>query len=202
MEARRLGDRDGIKILGFAGSARADSFNKRLVRIALRGAKEAGAEVTFVDLRDYSLPIYDADGESASGLPENAKKLGALFRANDGLLLASPEYNGFLSPLLKNTLDWVSRSAEAQPDLSVFQNKIAAIMAASPGPLGGLRGLRGVRELLTNLGITVLPNQMTIRSAFKQFDDAGEMLDDEQSKRVEAFGADLAATTARFTSSN
>jgi NAD(P)H-dependent FMN reductase len=198
MEGFRLADGDGVKILGLAGSARADSFNKKLVRIALRGAEGAGAAVTYVDLRDYPLPIYDGDGESASGLPENARKLGALFRENDGLLLASPEYNGFLSPLLKNSLDWLTRSAKAQPDLSVFQNKIAAIMSASPGPLGGLRGLRSVRELLTNLGITVLPNQMTIRSAFKAFDEAGEMLDGDQSKRVEALGAELTKTTVRF----
>ena len=193
-----MGEQSCVKILGFAGSARADSFNKKLVRIALRGAEGAGAEVTYVDLRDYPLPIYDGDGESASGLPENAKTLAALLRENDGLLLASPEYNGFLPPLLKNSLDWLTRSAEAQPDLSVFQNKIAAIMSASPGPLGGLRGLRSVRELLTNLGITVLPNQMTIRSAFKAFDEADEMHDNEQSKRVEALGAELTKATARF----
>ena len=193
--------RKGVKILGWAGSARADSFNKKLVRIALRGAEGAGADVTYVDLRDYPLPLYDADGESAHGLPENVDKLRALFHANDGFLLASPEYNGFLSPMLKNTFDWLSRSAQAQPDLTAFQGKIFAIMAESPAPLGGLRGLRGVRELLTNLGITVLPDQITIRSAFNAFDSAGEFLDDAQGKRVEALGADLATATARFTAS-
>ena len=80
-----MGEQSCVKILGFAGSARADSFNKKLVRIALRGAEGAGAEVTYVDLRDYPLPIYDGDGESASGLPENAKTLAALLRENDGL---------------------------------------------------------------------------------------------------------------------
>ena len=201
MEEGRLAVRKGVKILGWAGSARADSFNKKLVRIALRGAEGAGADVTYVDLRDYPLPLYDADAESANGLPENVDKLRALFHANDGFLLASPEYNGFLSPMLKNTFDWLSRSAQAQPDLTAFQGKIFAIMAASPAPLGGLRGLRGVRELLTNLGITVLPDQITIRGAFDAFDSAGEFLDDAQSKRVEALGADLATATARFTAS-
>jgi NAD(P)H-dependent FMN reductase len=196
-----LGHRDRVKILGWAGSARADSFNKKLVRIALRGAERAGAKITYVDLRDYPLPLYDGDSESANGLPENVEKLRALFRANDGFLLASPEYNGLLSPMLKNTLDWLSRSSEAQPDLSAFEGKISAIMAASPAPLGGLRGLRSVRELLTNLGFTVLPNQITIRSAFQAFDDAGKMLDDAQNERVEALGADLATATARSTNS-
>ncbi len=195
-------DHEGVKILGWAGSARQDSFNKKLVRIALAGAETAGAKVTYVDLRDYPLPLYDGDSELADGLPENVEKLGALFRANDGFLLASPEYNGFLSPVLKNTLDWLSRSAEAQPDLSAFQGKVAAVMAASPGPLGGLRGLRGVRELLTNLGYLVLPNQITIRSAFKAFDDDGQFLDEAQSKRVEALGAELANATLRFNRSN
>ena len=193
-----MSDHKNARILAFAASARSDSFNKKLVRIALRGSANSGATVTLVDLRDYPLPLYDGDAEVANGLPENVEKLRTLFRESDGLLLASPEYNGFMPPLLKNTLDWLSRSPEAQPDLSAFSGKVAVIMAASPGPLGGLRGLRGVRELLTNLGFTVLPNQVTVRSAFKAFDEAGEMLDATQAKQVEALGAELAETAARL----
>ncbi len=199
-ERAQLSDRKNARILGFAASVRSDSFNKKLVRIALRGSESNGATVTLVDLRDYPLPLYDGDAEALNGLPENVEKLRTLFRECDGLLLASPEYNGFLSPLLKNTLDWLSRSPEAKPDLSAFSDKVAAIMAASPGPLGGLRGLRGVRELLTNLGFIVLPSQMTVRSAFKAFNEAGEMLDAAQAKRVEALGAELANTAARLMS--
>ncbi len=195
------GEAKGVKILGWAGSARADSFNKKLVRIALRGAEAAGAEVTYVDLRDYPLPLYDADSEAAEGLPGNVETLRDLFRDNQGFLTASPEYNGLLSPLMKNTLDWLSRSTEAKPDLSAFQGKVCALMAASPGPLGGLRGLRSVRELMTNLGFLVLPDQMTIRSAFDAFDAEGELLDAGQTQRVEALGAHLASTTARLTRS-
>ena len=193
-----MSNRKNARILGFAASARSDSFNKKIVRIALRGSESSGAIVTLVDLRDYPMPIYDGDDEASNGLPENVEKLRSLFHECDGLLLASPEYNGFLSPLLKNTLDWLSRSPEAQPDLSAFSGKVAAIMAASPGPLGGLRGLRGVRELLANLGFTVLPNQITVRSAFKVFDEAGEMVDDAQAKRLEALGAELANTSAKL----
>ncbi len=193
-----MSDHKNARILAFAASVRSDSFNKKLVRIALRGAENSGAAVTFVDLRDYPLPLYDGDDETANGLPENVEKLRALFHEADGLLLASPEYNGFLSPLLKNTLDWLSRSPEATPDLSAFSAKTALIMAASPGPLGGLRGLRGVRELLTNLGFTVLPNQMTVRSAFKEFDEDGEMLDAARAKQVEDLGAELAQIAARL----
>jgi NAD(P)H-dependent FMN reductase len=193
-----LAEQGAVRILGFAGSARTESFNKKLVRIALRGAAKAGAETTFVDLRDHPLPLYDADEEEANGRPENAARLGDLMRAHDALLLASPEYNGFLSPLLKNTLDWLSRSPEASPDLSAFQGKVAALLAASPGPLGGLRGLRGVRELLANLGFTVLPGQITIRQSLKAFDASGELVDAGQGERVEALGAELADAAARW----
>lgn len=188
----------GVRILGFAGSAREGSFNKAIVRVALEGANAAGAETSFVDLRDYALPLYDGDLEAADGLPEAAVRLGEELRRCDGLMIASPEYNGFLPPLLKNTLDWLSRSPKATPDLSGFQHKPAAILAASPGPLGGLRGLRSIRELLTNLGMTVLPNQITVRGAFKAFDDSGKLVDADQAKRIEALGAELADTTARL----
>jgi chromate reductase len=193
-----LADRKDVKILGLAGSARTDSFNKKLLRIALRGAEKAGADVVHVDLRDYPLPLYDGDGEAEAGRPENAGKLAGLLRESDGLICASPEYNGFMSPLLKNTFDWMSRSEAAQPDLSAFQNKIAVLMSASPGPLGGLRGLGGVRALFTNLGMTVLPGQLTIRAAFKAFDDAGELLDAAQSDRVEALAGELASIASRL----
>jgi NAD(P)H-dependent FMN reductase len=191
---------DRVRILGFAGSARQGSFNKFLVQVALRGAAKADADVDFVDLRDYPLPVYDGDDESESGLPDNVEKLRLHFQNADGLLIASPEYNGFLSPMLKNTLDWLSRGPDANPDLSAFQGKVAAVLSASPGPLGGLRGLRGLRELLTNLGITVLPNQMTIRGAFKAFDEAGRLSDDAQAGRVEDLGGELARTTLRLRS--
>jgi chromate reductase len=190
----------GIRVLGFAGSARADSYNKKLVQIALRGAGEAGADVTFVDLRDYPLPLYDGDAESTEGLPEHVDALRRIVLKSDALLIASPEYNGFLSPLLKNTIDWLTRSSDGQPDLSAFQNKVAGLMAASPGPLGGLRGLRGVRELMTNLGVIVLPQQLTVRSAMKAFDAEGGMLDASQAGRVEALGAELAVAASRFAS--
>jgi chromate reductase len=192
----------GVKILGWAGSARVDSFNKKVVKIALRGADAAGAEITYVDMRDYPLPLYDGDHEAAEGRPENVGKLQSLFQAHDGFLFSSPEYNGLLSPMTKNTFDWLSRSPEAQPDLSAFQGKVCALMAASPGPLGGLRALGSVRELVTNLGITVLPGQITVRSAFKAFDSEGALLDEAQAERVEALGASLAIATARLKASS
>jgi chromate reductase len=187
-----MGDDPSIKILGFAGSARKGSFNKMLVRAALAGSEAVGAETTFVDLRDYPMPLYDGDHEAAEGLPNNAKRLQEIFREHDGFLLATPEYNGCISPLLKNTIDWMTRSPEAHPDLSAFQGKYAALLAASPGPLGGMRSIGVVRELLNNLGVTVLANPITLRAAHEQFSQTGELVDDSYKKRVPRLGENLA----------
>ncbi len=126
------------KILAFAGSLRADSYNKKLVKIAAKGAEEAGADVTYIDLKDYPLPIYDQEIEDASGLPANAIKLKELMWANDGFLISCPEYNSSMSAAFKNAIDWASR--QAKPDevyLSCFIDKAVQLMSASPGQLGG-----------------------------------------------------------------
>ena len=158
----------------------------------MRGAEANGVACTVVELRDYPLPIYDADGEARDGLPENAAKLRELFASHQGLLIASPEYNSSIAPLLKNTVDWVSRSPAGSADLAGFQGRLAAILAASPGPLGGLRGLAVLRSLLGNIGVTVLANQVTLRQAASAFDDAGELVEPRYRERVEALGGELA----------
>ncbi len=168
------------KILVFAGSARAKSFNKKLARIAARSVETVGGESTFLDLRDYPLPIYDGDLEEAEGLPENAAKLKEIFKQHDGLIIASPEYNGLFSPLLKNTIDWVSRPVEGELPLSAFKGKVAAMVSTSPGGLGGMRGLAHLHTLLTNIGVIILPNQFAIGSAHEAFDDKGELKDEKQ----------------------
>jgi NAD(P)H-dependent FMN reductase len=186
-----------VKILAFAGSARADSFNKRLIRAAAAGVPDGGGVCTLVDLRDFPLPLYDADLESAQGLPENASRLQELFRSHRGLLIASPEYNSSLTPLLKNTIDWLTRSPDGGADLSCFSGKAAAVMAASPGPLGGLRGLVALRSLLGNIGVLVLPEQVTVRNAGDAFAPDGTLVDERQRKRAEALGRELALLVRR-----
>jgi NAD(P)H-dependent FMN reductase len=138
-----------LKILALAGSARRDSFNKKLVRAAAAGASAAGADATVVDLREFPLPIYDGDLESEGGLPPAAIRLKELFNGADGLLISTPEYNGSIPALLKNTIDWVSRSPQATPDLAPYQGKSVGLLAASPGALGGLRALTHFRSLLS-----------------------------------------------------
>jgi chromate reductase len=186
------------KILAFAGSARQDSYNKRLVRIAAAGAQGAGVEVTLVDLRDFPMPIYDGDLEAHEGIPENALKFRHLMKLHHGLLIASPEYNSSISPLLKNTIDWVSRPVNGEDGLAPFRGKVAALLAASPGGFGGLRGLVHVRAILGNIGVLVLPDQLAVGKAHEAFNSDGTMANPKQQAAVEALGANLATILSKL----
>jgi chromate reductase len=157
------------KLLAFAGSLRHESFNRKALDYAVAGARAAGAEVSLIDLRDYALPLIDQDWERANGVPDNAVALKRLFIEHAGLLLACPEYNSSIAPLLKNTLDWVSRPWQGQAGLVPYQNKIAGLVSASTGNFGGLRGLRHVREILTAMGVMVIPRQQTVSGADRVF---------------------------------
>ena len=173
------------RILVFAGSARSASLNKRLAATAARAAQAAGAQVTLIDLRDFELPLYDGDLEQR-GLPPKLAELKALFQQHHGLLLACPEYNGSISPLLKNTLDWVSRPAPGEKPLACYEGKVAGLLAASPGALGGLRGLVHVRAILSGIRVLVVPEQAAIGGANKAFDEQGELVDEKQRASVNA----------------
>jgi NAD(P)H-dependent FMN reductase len=186
------------RILAFAGSARRKSFNKRLIKIAVRGAEAAGAQVTLIDLGEYPLPIMDQDLEAARGLPENALALKTLFLEHDGLLMSCPEYNSSVTPLWKNTIDWVSRQAPGEASLAAYQGKVSAIMSASPGGLGGLRGLVHVRAILSNIGVLVIPQQVALREAPKMFAVDGTLNDAKQQSAVENLGKSLAEIIRRL----
>lgn len=150
------------RILAFAGSARKDSINKKLVQLAARKAEAKGATVTYIDLNDYPMPLYHGDLEDSEGVPENARKIRDLFQEHDGLMIACPEYNSSITPLLKNTLDWISRPDGDTPGGVAFKGRVAALMATSGGALGGLRGLDHVREILANVGVHVVPMQAAV----------------------------------------
>jgi NAD(P)H-dependent FMN reductase len=180
------------KILAFAGSTRTGSYNKKLIKIAAAAARDAGAEVTLIDLRDYPLPLFDGDLEDSQGLPENAKKLKDLFHTHDALLISAPEYNSSITGVLKNTLDWVSREAtEDEPALRDFAGKFAVLLSASPGALGGIRGLVHLRAMLGNIGTLVLTDTASISKAHEAFDDAGNLKDERQAKKVVAAATSL-----------
>jgi len=164
------------KILAFAGSIRKDSVNKRLAKIALRVAEEAGAETTFVDLLDYQMPLYCGDFETEHGIPDSAIALKALMKNHNGFLIASPEYNGSLTGIMKNTIDWMSRPYADDPRMACFDGKIAGLMAGSPGGLGGIRGLSHLRTILAGIGVFVLPNHVAVGQA------GTNLVDDESIK--------------------
>ena len=175
------------KLLFFAGSARKESMNKKLAKLAADMAQDAGAQVTHIDLKDFEMPLYDGDVEAQNGIPENAKKLKQLFVEHDGFFIASPEYNSSMPPLLKNTLDWISRPHEEnEASLIAFNGKIAALGAVSPGGLGGLRGLVSLRMMLGNIGVTVVPSQVAVGSGFQAFDKNEHLKDDRQAGMLKA----------------
>ncbi len=188
-----------INILAFAGSLRKDSYNKKLVKVAASGAQAAGAEVTFIDLKEYPMSIYDGDLEQANGLPENAIKLKKKMIESDGFLISSPEYNSSISGVLKNTIDWVSRpEANDEPSLVAFKGKVATLMSASPGGLGGLRGLVTVRSILGNIGVIVLPDQIAISKAHEAFNDQGTLKDENLQNSVMKLGQDLVKASIKL----
>ena len=187
------------RILAFGGSLRRDSFNQKLAALAAAGAREAGAEVTLIALRDFPLPVFDQDFEEAQGMPEAAKKLKQLFREHHGLLIASPEYNSSISGALKNAIDWVSRAeTDDEPTLVAYTGKTAILCAASPGALGGLRGLVHVRAILGNIGVTVLPDQVAVSKAHEAFREDGSLADAKQAAKVKNLGAQLARHLAKL----
>ena len=186
------------RILVFAGSTRAGSYNKALARQAAESLERAGGRPTFIDLRDHPMPLYDGDLEAEQGLPENALVLRRGLAEHDGLLIASPEYNGFLTPLLKNTIDWLSRPHQGESGLALFAGKLAAVVSASPGGLGGLRSLTLTRQLLTNIGVTVLPDQLAVARAAEAFDDRGRLSDDGQQQTLDALCQRLVDTLHRL----
>ncbi|WP_392531667.1 NADPH-dependent FMN reductase [Nostoc sp. C117] len=179
------------KILAFAGSTRIDSYNKKLVKIAAAGAKAAGAEVTYLDLRDLPLPLFDEDLEAQEGQPANARTLKELMISHEGFLIASPEYNSSLTAVLKNAIDWASRSSPNEPPLPAFIGKVATIMSASPGGLGGLRGLVHLRSILGNLKVLVLPDQIAVSKAYEAFNSDGSLKDPKQQESIEKLGDGL-----------
>jgi chromate reductase len=186
------------RIIAFAGSLRKDSFNKKLVNIAAAGARSAGAEVTVIDLREYPLPVFDQDLEASAGLPENAKKLKQIFIAHNAILISSPEYNSSITAVLKNTIDWISRPEPNEPSLAAYQKKVAAIMSASPGALGGLRGLVHLRSILSNIGVLVLPGQISVNNAGDAFNPDGSLKDAKQQASAGGLGKQLVETTAKL----
>ncbi len=186
------------RILIFAGSTRTGSYNKQLARAATETVRAAGAEASYVDLRDYPMPVYDGDLETEQGMPEHARSLRELFKSHHGFVIASPENNASVSSALKNTLDWISRELDGESGLVPYSGKTALLLAASPGDLGGLRGLVHLRNILNALQVFVLPGQLAVSAAHKAFGPDGKLADARQQATLESLCKQMVETTAKL----
>jgi len=167
-----------LKVLAFSGSLRQDSVNTKLVTEAAYLAEKQGADVTVVNLRDYPIPFYDADLETQEGMPIKARELRRLMIESDIVMIASPEYNGSVTAVLKNFLDWASRKEEGGPSREAFKEKTFILMSGSPGSGGGARGLVHLRDIISNIGGSVATTQVVVPYAY-------EPLDEEKQKELE-----------------
>lgn len=171
------------KIIVCSGSVRGGSHNAKLAALVAKRLSILDADVTHLSLKDYPLPIYDGDHEAENGVPENARRLHRLFAGHDGVFLACPEYNAGITPLLKNTLDWISRVKEPG---EAYRNKVFALGAASPGGFGGLRGLIAMRTILeVGLGALVLPQMVSVPRVTAAFDDKDDLIEDRLSGQLD-----------------
>ena len=162
-----------VKIVAFAGSTREGSYNKKLVQEAAAIAREMGATVTVVDLKDYPMPFYDGDLEAKEGLPANAKRFRDLLVQSDAIIIASPQYNRSIPGMLKNALDWASRSEEGGGSRAAYQGKKIALLSASPGPKGGAGALVHLRGILEDVKGDVIKEQFSLAAAGDAFDEKG-----------------------------
>jgi chromate reductase, NAD(P)H dehydrogenase (quinone) len=184
------------RILAFAGSARRESWNRKVLAVAVAGAREAGAEVTIVNLADYPMPIYHADWHEEHGAPVAMRELRTLMMAANGLLIASPEYNTSITPLLKNTIDWLSQDVDGESGRAPFEGKVGGLMGASNGAFGTIRALPHVSSILANLGVLMLPI-VAVPGVAKAFDASGRMTDERLEQRLSALGTRVATTIVK-----
>jgi NAD(P)H-dependent FMN reductase len=176
-----------MKTLIFAGSTRQHSFNRRLASAAASMARDAGADVTHIELADFDIPMYNADLE-AKGTPADVVRLKALCYAHPAWIICSPEYNGSYTALLKNTIDWVSSPIKSDPEWSSgskpFVDKVVGMLSASNGALGGLRSQSHLAPLLLNLQCWIAPRAYALSRAADAFDDKGALVDPAARKSV------------------
>jgi chromate reductase len=191
-----------MRLLFFAGSTRDGSFNRKLASLAHHIAEANGIEAVLVDLKDYPMPIYNGDLEAKEGPPERARAFKALLGEYQGVFIASPEYNSSVTPLLKNTLDWVTRvRAKGETGLEVFKTRVFAISGASPGYYGAIRSLLHLRQILEiGTGATVIPQQIAVPRAMDAFEADGSLKDKAQQNLCKAVIEALAVAARKFAS--
>jgi chromate reductase len=191
-----------MRLLFFAGSTREGSYNKKLAHLAQRIASANGVEGVFVDLTDYPMPLYNGDLEAEQGPPLKAQEFKALLAEYQGVFIASPEYNSSITPLLKNTLDWVTRvRAKGETGLEVYKSRVFAISGASPGYYGGMRSLLHLRQILeVGIGATVIPQQLALPRAGEAFEADGSLKDRAQQSLLTGVVEALVVAARKFAS--
>lgn len=191
-----------VRLLCFAGSTRAGSYNKKLARLAQHVASANGVEAVFVDLSDYPMPIYNGDLEAEEGPPQKAKEFKALLGEYQGVFISSPEYNSSVTPLLKNTLDWVTRvRAKGESGLEIYRSRVFAIAGASPGYYGAMRSLLHLRQILeVGIGATVIPEQLALPRAADAFAEDGSLKDKTYQDLLKSVVEKLAIGARRYLS--
>lgn len=182
------------RILLLSGSIRRQSYNTRLAKCMAQAVDEAGGLATLISLADYPMAIYHGDDEAELGLPDAARQLRALFKSHHAVFFASPEENSSISALLKNTLDWVSRSDGDEPGKIPYIGKVAAIGGATTGASGTRLGLLHLRTVLSGLGMLVLPAMVTIPFAANAFDASGTLASEEHHAAVQALALSVVRT--------
>ncbi len=186
-----------MKVILISGSARTGSVNRKLAEVAAGIVRELGSEAVVLEPDELRMPLFDQDLEEAEGMPARAKVVKQKLVEADALVFCSPEYNSSVTPLLKNLIDWCSRTeSDDEPALAAYRGKVAGLLAASPGGLGGLRGLVHLRSILGNIGVHVVPKQFALSGAFDAFDDDGNLKDPKQLDQVKAV-VEQTVTTAK-----
>lgn len=179
-----------MKLLVFAGSTRAASLNRQLARATAQLARDRGALVTLLELGTLDIPLYNADLE-AQGTPPDVIRLKEMMLAHPGWIICSPEYNGGMTALLKNALDWASSPVKGHPEwgsdgIRPFAGKVVGMLSASPGALGGLRSLGQLAPLLRNLQCWVAPQQFALAQAHQAFATDGTLMNAPAQASVQA----------------
>ncbi len=168
-----------LTLLAFAASLRKDSWNRKLIRLAVDAAREAGAEVDHADFHEFDMPLYNRDIQDSTGIPAGARELIRRIAAADGIMISSPEYNYSLPGTLKNAIDWVSRG-KPMP----LMGKSALLLSASTGQVGGVRGLWQLRIPLEGLGVFVYPDMFSLPVADRAFTEEGQLGDAQRAERL------------------
>lgn len=171
------------KILLFAGSVRTGAYSGRTADCAQKELALQGADVTRISLADYPLPLMDEDLEKEKGIPDNAVKLARLIAGHDAVLICTPEYNGSIPPLVKNTIDWVSRvHRDNGRPLKPYPGKVAAICSSSDGHFAGIRSANHLRAVMAHIGMEVIAPQVSVPHGADAFGDDGNFREERLRK--------------------